>query len=241
MDSSRDFSRGGPPGDGARFPGARTPYGAGQSGGYQRRDDDNFVVCRKHGKKRNRAQMREVEPGEWECSVNHVCRNMQNVAAQQAATMSSKPPPTAAWAPSTNPMLPIVVQTRAPGGFGGLSLGSGSGTLGSHVWCHLHGKRISATSCDRVDGVYYVCRDPAVCVSAMLKPTEQLRHEECSELLCARHNVVRLIRYLVPDPQRNAYVCLDSHSCRVAELDNNDADGDTTNVPHGGWWQQSYR
>jgi hypothetical protein len=220
-------------------------YGRGQQlGSAYAAGGDPPVTCCVHGRRRNRAQMKEVAPDVWECMEEHRCR--QPMGGRDGMNPMAMPIPgvvgmggssamvpgasygndtsSAVAAPSTNMggVLPPVPtfnpygQRSLTGAFSA-SAAAGGGYV-PLVWCAKHGKRIQRSASTMVDSTYYVCRDEAACLADVLKGPEALQRDGCTELLCRNHGSLRRIAYLQlhRNAARAGYVCHPLHPCRYS-------------------------
>lgn len=201
-------------------------------------DDVTWCTCRIHGRRRNIVQMREVGPGEYECSAPHVCHtgpHLQQPTRQpyssQSIEMPSYPlttaPGTAPWMPSV-PTAPQVYM----GGNGGQLFSQAAvnqapppvyqqhmhSHTASEVWCARHARHAPRDLCECVDDVFYGCRDPGFCLSAPLDRPADLRVvPRAGDILCRRHNTLRRPTYLVLSSDAEGYECSSKHPCRSVD------------------------
>ena len=190
------------------------------------RIEGEAVVCRVHNKKRNVHQMREVAPGVFECKPEHMCRLIAMGVVPggdvpPGALPGSRPygapttapstsfAPSAQWAPVSVSLPSAMMQPQSYAIGASVSAGE---ALPHEVWCAKHGKKILRALCDFVDEACYVCRDGSTCRSTPLDSADHLRSRRCTELLCAKHNSLRLVSFLVL--KDDGYECAANHQCR---------------------------
>lgn len=100
------------------------------------------------------------------------------------------------------------------------AFGSRRGGYGAErkVWCARHGKHLYVSECEPVGDCCHMCTNDALCLVAPLEDSAELRHKDCRELLCARHNTLRSVVFLRLNDNKNGYNCAQGHACRWVTL-----------------------
>nr|CCC95908.1 unnamed protein product [Trypanosoma congolense IL3000] len=199
----------------------------------RKRNETEMVICSVHNRRRNISQMKEVRKGIFECFPQFTCRAQLND--------SGAPPP----APSSNAQLSAPPYNQATKGSRsqqgareyqtGPAVGQpwapttnrprNGNTVHSYdwahadrrTWCAKHGKLTS--QCVLIKDCCYVCHGESACLSTTLEPTSELMAKGCKELLCSKHNALRLLEFLERTPDKLGYQCVVGHRCH-GTLDN---------------------
>ncbi|KAH8603420.1 hypothetical protein ERJ75_000792500 [Trypanosoma vivax] len=197
----------------------------------RQRTEMETVMCSLHNRRRSINQMKEVRKGVFECLPQFACRGQfSDGSVAQPSTSSSA---------TQNAMAPYHLPSRGSrpqqGGrdfqagttasavwaptFGRTRVGNAASTSDwtqalRKTWCAKHGKLSS--QCDLVKSCCYVCYDESVCLSTALEPPSELSTKGCKELLCSRHNALRLVDFLEFTSEKTGYQCVPGHSCRGA-------------------------
>lgn len=174
------------------------------------------VMCRKHRRRRNAAQMRQVEPGVWECTPDYECRGPGNMHRHQR--LGGRPVERhggdggqAMWAPSaTGGGVARPGMRRDRSGAAIMPL--------KQVWCVRHGKRLPSNQCATEEETCHVCVDKSACLSTPLDTPEDLHGQGCMEVLCRLHHTLRSVGFVVLSPDRLGYQCAEGHPCRWKTL-----------------------
>lgn len=182
-----------------------------------------LVVCRKHGRKRNIQQMREVGPREYECTREYECRPpgsgrsghrlggrpVEGGSHQSQATV---------WGPSAAPAG--VAQSGAAAIRPGVRRDRSGAAVNKQVWCVKHGKRVLSSQCTLEEECCYLCRDKSLCLSTPLDAPPDLQNRGCSEVLCQRHHTLRSTGFMELNDDKTGYQCVAGHPCRFPTLRN---------------------
>lgn len=187
------------------------------------RTETETVVCALHNRKRNINQMKEVRKGIFECLPQFPCRGQFNEASGVQSHASGQHPHHAVPQKGSRPQH-VAGETHVPT-FGGVTwapttnrgknvvaAGSSDWAQVDHKrWCARHGKLTS--QCELMKDCYYVCYDSSVCLSTPLEMSSDLLAKGCKELLCSRHNALRLVDFLERAPDKMSYHCIAGHRC----------------------------
>lgn len=192
------------------------------------------VVCRKHRRRRNAAQMRQVEPGVWECTADFECRgpgNNNNNNMHRHQRLGGRPVERhggegggqSAWAPSA---------ASAGGVRPGIRRDRNGAPIMVHkqVWCVRHGKRLQSNQCAAEEETCRVCVDKSACLSTPLDTPEDLHGQGCMEVLCREHHTLRSVGFVELAPDRTGYQCVKGHPCRWKTLQHVDKREDDKNA-----------
>ncbi|ORC88438.1 uncharacterized protein TM35_000173100 [Trypanosoma theileri] len=199
----------------------------------RQRNETEMVICSLHNRRRNIHQMKEVRKGIFECQPQFACRGQfidggvpsSNTAAtppqyvlpskgsrpqQTGGVMHSTTPASVIWAPSSN-------RTRNVG----LVTSPEWSQTDHKVWCAKHGKL--ASQCELLKDSCYVCYDASLCLSTPLELPSDLPLKGCKELLCSKHNALRLVDFLERTPDKMGYQCVVGHQCRGTLVNQHEA------------------
>ncbi|ESL10746.1 hypothetical protein TRSC58_01515 [Trypanosoma rangeli SC58] len=207
----------------------------------RQRVETEMVICSLHNRRRNINQMKEVRKGIFECLPQFACRGQFNEAAvstshapvphphyvlppkgsrpqQVFGETHSAPLTNVNWAPAFNRPRTAGVVT------------SSDWTQADHkTWCAKHGKLTS--QCELIKDCYYVCYDASACLSTPLELPSELLLKGCKDLLCSKHNALRLVDFLERTPDEKGYQCTPGHRCRGTLVNQHDAVTEQTLQP----------
>ncbi|CCW70562.1 unnamed protein product [Phytomonas sp. Hart1] len=134
------------------------------------------------------------------------------------------------WAPSAAPLAAASQQVETNGGappdeVGGHLLDS-TKRLATYrgvaverkVRCARHGKLLYINQCEMLQDCCYVCRDSSLCLSTPLDPPSALMEKSPIEVLCIKHQSLRLAEFVDLNTDKTGYQCQRGHACRVSKL-----------------------
>eukprot|EP00796_Vickermania_ingenoplastis_P013348 gene13348-9180_t len=179
------------------------------------------VVCQRHNRRRHPQQMREVGPGRWECMPDHECR--PGPPGRGGPRLGGRPRESGEGreGPAWGPGAPVAVAHPRPGVRRDRS---GASLAGRQVLCAAHGKLLPMSQCALTQDCCYICRDSSAClaipVPAPADLTRSLRSMPRArpEVLCRRHNTLRVVEFMERCDDRSGYQCAAGHPCRCATL-----------------------
>ncbi|SCU66249.1 uncharacterized protein TEOVI_000713600 [Trypanosoma equiperdum] len=195
----------------------------------RQRTEVELVLCSVHNRRRSITQMKEVRKGVFECLPQHTCRGQFNDSGIQSpappssnanAVASSYGIPQRGSRPQQGPRehhpAPTVSVAWAPTSsrsrHDNLVGSSDWAQVDRKTWCARHGKLTS--QCELVKDCCYVCYDESTCLSTALELASDLMAKGCKELLCSKHNSLRLLEFLERTPDKLGYQCVAGHRCR---------------------------
>ncbi|EPY28244.1 hypothetical protein STCU_05229 [Strigomonas culicis] len=173
-----------------------------------------MVFCHQHKRWRAAHQMVEEQPGTWRCKREHPCRTRAAAddgrprASAQGQEWFASRAERDARSPRDTPQPERVSRKEDR---------SGAHFATRQVWCARHGKRLNAYMCEEVQDCCFVCKDSGNCLATPLDPPADLP-QDCPELLCARHQTIRLTHFLELSADKQEYQCLREHRCRYTTL-----------------------
>ncbi|KEG14751.1 hypothetical protein DQ04_00321200 [Trypanosoma grayi] len=193
----------------------------------RQRNETEMVICSLHNRRRNIHQMKEVRKGIFECLPQFACRGQfsdSTAAASTAPVPVSAPasyvlPPKGSrpqQAPGEARFTPSVNVAWAPTSNRARNVGlvtSNDWVQTDHkTWCARHGKLTS--QCELIKDCCHVCYDASLCLSTPLELPADLSMKGCKELLCSKHNTLRLVEFLERTLDKMGYICVAGHRCR---------------------------
>ncbi|KAF5223177.1 hypothetical protein C3747_269g38 [Trypanosoma cruzi] len=190
----------------------------------RQRAEIEMVICSLHNRRRNMNQMKEVRKGIFECLPQFACRGQFNEASLPTTHANVSHPPHVLPPKGSRPQqvfgeahpalsasvtwTPTFNRPRNAG----VVISSDWAQADRKTWCAKHGKLTS--QCEFIKDCYHVCYDASACLSTPLELPSELLVKGCKELLCSKHNALRLVDFLEKTPDEKGYQCAVGHRCR---------------------------
>lgn len=190
-------------------------------GGVSSSKDIEMVPCRKHNKRRPRAQMIEVVLPDgfkqYECMPAYPCRErvLKRAGEELAAEIGAPPAQRRGFLDSEGPG-PMALTSPAPQ-FAPPQVPVAPPPPPKMVICARHARGRFIDECRHVDGTHFVCAEHSTCLrNGPVDDVEVLQQRGVvTEVLCSTHNRMRELQYMRKDTGTNSYICGFPHMCRV--------------------------